>query len=956
MRPLLLSLGLLFVGCAAVGPRFSQSVATSFAQQPMRKLTTASAEIYYPQAHRQTAYRLAGRLEQCLGELRAKVFSKTQRPKVLLYLTSANFNNAYVVPTAVGTPIHSVIPLQWTSDLSNWFEPGIFDVSDVGCHELTHFVQLEQVNGLWFGVNWLFGNILAPNSFVESWFLEGLAQYYEGRLGRETGRPHSAFYRQSFLSGIASRGGELRAGDLNALQRELSPFGGNYLTGLHFVEYLADTHGPEKLWQLVDEQASAVVPPIAVTFRFRRVYGKDLRGLLDDYAATLRTLKALPRPGNQVVLDPDLGSVVRIAGARADGAIATVTVGRDEVTRLSIRERDGSVRWRVSLTEMLPTRRWITSGPGNATGLDFTADGRWLFLFNEDVSPTGEELGQIWRVDARTGEIEVLAEDLLGFGGTVRPDGSAYAFMEVSGDVTRLVELLLPSKERRVLHTFEPGELAATPAYAPDGQRIALARRVGHTYQLFLREPSGDLRPLTDGGHFNYAPRWLDEARLVFARQEEGRLQAWTVELTTGARTRVTDVPYTLIDPSPLGNGELVIGNREAWGWTLDRVALPPSPPAQAFVPADAPPTSAPDVAAVSDEPYRPLEGFFAPTLHAPFGYATPSVSNGRTVWTQTYGLSVEGQDRLAFHSWAANAVFHLPSRNHSFGAGYGNHQLAPWFLAARASYAREGVVRDWVGAVEASRSFWTTPVFFDWTVLDRAVDPRSGPRYRARLTGPGAAFVWSAQERTAYGGLQRGVIFSLGASLYPRAVGSSFDLADGVSELTLAPRLPLLQRHSFVATARARRLFGDPVGMMQLGGQQGVFFLTEPQEGIPGRTLRLPRIAFSEPVRGYEDFSVRASEALLTHLRYRYPFIIDRGTLATAWLLPSFFFRQIDVEGFFSGTYSDHPTVPRMRAAGGSVSARMAIGPVPFSLFYQGAARFDASLPPLHLLGFSLD
>src|SRR5215469_9281651 len=337
-HPVVLAVLLLATGCATLAPRFDQAVTTSFARQPMRKLETARVELYYPEAARDQAMRLIRRLDWCVELLRQKRFSSTERPKVLAYLTTANFDNAYVQPQAGGLPLQMVLAHHFTTEFFNLLEIGTNHVDDVSCHEATYYLNLA------------FGDLLDPNIFTESYFLEGLATYYEGRLDRNTGRPHSPIWRGLFDSGVALRKGEIYPGDLSSAQRELLPFGGNYLVGMHFIEWLARRYGADKLWALIDVQGRSWIPVLGVAFRFMWVYGKGPGELVDEWRESLRHSGPWrERPAAQKVLDPDLGFFARIASA-PDGAMATIAAGRDFAPELRIRNADGSLRFRQALT------------------------------------------------------------------------------------------------------------------------------------------------------------------------------------------------------------------------------------------------------------------------------------------------------------------------------------------------------------------------------------------------------------------------------------------------------------------------------------------------------------------------------------------------------------------------------------------------------------------------------
>ncbi len=940
-------------------PLLPQNVQAAYAKEGARKLETSNAEIYYPASQKAAAERIAARMSGCLDALRQKAKSRATRSKALVYLTDANFNNAYVTGRVLGDPLHTVNPVNLTAELFSWLNMGLVDVGDIACHELAHYVQMEQIEGLWGGVYSITGDLLPIQIFTEAWFLEGLAQYYEGRLGQAVGRPHSALYRAMFESVVATRG-ELHAGDLNLHHRQHLPLSGAYQTGFPFVEWLAQTYGEDKLWELVDVQGHSWASPLMVTLRFQRVYGLDIGDLFERFAAHAKS-KHPPRqrPASQRVLVDNAGFIARIAASAADGAVARIAAGHDEPVSLTVHERDGSTRFSVPLTRFAPGRPWVVADPFTVSGMSFTADGRWLYLMNDDVTADGSQATQLWRVDARTGGVSVLLEGLRAVGGGISPDGARYVFVEISGDVTRLVEIELATGERRALASFEPGWTAQAPAYAPDGRRIAFALRSTVQFDLWLREADGKLVQLTADDRFDYAPKWLDDGRLLFAREHDGRIQAHVYELASRTFRPVSSAPYAVIDPVPIGFGDFAFLNRHAWYWTIDATSISDGPSTTV---AEAPPPAAePDSPAeiVADSPYSPTEGLFFPTLHAPWILAAPLDEKGNA-WATTAGISLLGQDRLAFHRWALNAGYTFPTGDHSVSAEYGNYQLAPWFGALRlardrsTSPADKSEIVHHTGSLSFGRTFWTTPVSFSFVGIER-LDSAG----RTRLFGPGFAFDYAATESTPYGGISRALAFSGGLRLFAKGLGSSLSLLDARAVISGAPHVPGLRRDTLFLSATGRSLRGAPEGLLQVGGipRGAAFFFGRSGAEEPAAGPELPQLLFAESVRGYDDFAVRATSAAVLEAEYGYAFPIDYGWASTLFVLPSLFIRGVDVQVFGSAAFTDNPSAPQMTAAGAAVFLRMAMmQSVPLSLYYQLAARFDFGLGPLHVVGLSVE
>ncbi|MBJ6762458.1 hypothetical protein JGU66_16935 [Myxococcaceae bacterium JPH2] len=1037
-------------GCAYVTPRFPQNIQASFAREEMRKLTTRSLELYYPEPLRASALRVAARLEGCVERLRGDAWSQTPRQRALIYLTSADFNNAYVVPNLPSIPQQMVLPQHMSLELFNLFGLGETDIGDVACHEAVHYVQMQQVDGVWGFINRVTGGVLQPNIFTESWFLEGLATYFEGRLGKDTGRPSSPIWRGWFESMVQETGGHLNPGYLSVEHRAMEPFGGNYLTGMHFVEYLARTYGERKLWELVDEQGSSVVPPLAVTLRFKKVFGKDIGSLFSDYARSLReSLHVRERPDSQQVLVPGVGYFARLATHAGDGATAVVSEGRESIPHLSVYERDGRVRFERALVQLLPGRRWVQASATLVSGMSFSADGAWLFMVGSDLDNEGSSVSKLWKVDARTGDVVRLWGGLEGMGGAVTPDGLGYVFVRVHGDIANLVRLDLETGRQDALTDFTSHVAMGPPALSPDGQRMVFPMGGEAGWDLVLREADGALHWLTRDGQFNYSPKWLDAERVVFLREHEQRLQAHVMTVATRAVSRITDAPFLVMDVAPMGQDTVVFLNRDGTHFTVDHApvtaiaeplaATPPSPsatPPQSATPilperteppavtvltppplpgestaprGDAPattdgvasgptentappalPTDAPQqtpapeplapatsavsvsvldepvqpppeaghiLEVVSDQPYSLLEDFFIPDYRLPYLYTQPS--EGKTDQSRLLGgLALAGQDRLGFHAYALQLTFDTEQNEPGISLAYGNAQLAPLYIQLSASRIRTNAHIDTQATAFATRTFWTTPVTFGLLALRRQFDATdSEPALDTKLIGPEVAVAYFAGSGTAYGGTQRGLGMSLSGGLYPNAFFHTQTMGDVRVGLDgFLGGLPFTGKDNLQLSAVGRALPGAPEGLLEVGGilPGQVFYKNRRSTDESPLPLDLqPGIEFGEYLRGFEDRTFRARNVAIGSAVYRYRFILDHGWASTLFVLPSFFLRQFELEGF--GTAARLDNRRNLSAVGGAATLRFTIGQfVPFAIYYQYAYRFQDKLGNAHLIGLT--
>jgi hypothetical protein len=681
--------------------------------------------------------------------------------------------------------------------------------------------------------------------------------------------------------------------------------------------------------------------------------------------------------------------LARIATDPRRGTIAVVSVGLEEVPMLRVVSPEGAVLAERRLLRMTPDRDWVTASPSTMSGLSFSGDGRFLFVLNDDLIERGDTRAQLWKLDASTLELVQLWTDLgRGQGGSVSADGTRYTFVELPPrGRARIVERELDSGKTTVLYEADPSVGVGAPSWNASHTQLAFSVHDGDGWNLAVLGPDGSTRQLTHDRAFNYAPRWVDDRHLVFARVAGSYLQVHRLDLESGLIEPLSDTPYGIIDPSPVPGGVAVV-NRDGTGWSLDVVsdkakaavatAVEPLP----FEPLAVEPlaveplaideaslepigiTAAPTEATPRHEPppliveedsaYSPLDHLFIPQLRAPgvtFGLASDEAGQPR-LFSSLYA-SLAGRDRLGLHSWAINGRLDVPGLSSLVSVAYRNLQLAPWSLTAQASREGDSDIAYWSGALSVDRTFFTAPLSFG--ARAEVAQPFAAPTQR--YLGPFFSFAWAATESTAYGGVQRHLAFSLDAAGYPRAIGSTRDMLDLRLGVSAAVPLPVSKRHSLLMTLVGRVLPGAPDGSLRVGGLSRGYALMNASGTSPvGPGVFLPG-GLVEGVRGFDDQVVRATAAAIGTARYRYSFIIDRGFLSTFYLFPSIFFRQVDAELFGAAALTDNVEATWARSAGGAVFLRLIMGgAVAFSMYYQFAWRFDFGLPPLHALGFALE
>ncbi len=942
-------------GCAGAPTRFDPSIEAGFVREPMRHIETSHIELYYPAAYQSVAHHIAARLERCASVLRGKPQPDRSSDRLLVYLTLANFNNAYVQAEAAGAPLQMVLPIHSTLEEDNFLLLGTVNEGNTGCHEATHYVQDQQTHGFWWYANIIGGALVEPSQGLERWFTEGLAVWMEGHIDLKTGRPNSPFWNGMYEAAMTTRGNRPRSGDLDLNTRDLYMTGA-YLTSSHFIDYLIRRFGEAKLWQLIDREAGAVVPDIGIALLFKTVYGETLNGLLHDYGDELAAVPMRQRPAAQHVLVPDAGGFARIAVSPADGAIAEISAGYDYPLRLVIRDTAGHIRLNIALTQFLPGRSWVDLSAEGISGMRFSRDGRFLLFVGSSLSVDGDDVSKLYAVETSSGHL-AGSWDLTGYGGDLTPDGG-YVYVDIQGDTENLVRIDLTSSERTRLTNFEGARSVGSPAVSPDGKRIAFALWNGASFDLALRAEDGTLSMLTQDDRTNYAPRWIDDTHLLFLREWQGHWQAHTYDLTSRAIAPVTDAPYVVLDAEPRGTSEVVFLNRDGVHFTIDSAPLSLSGPAawtgtQGVAPPSLPFQANPPLQVLSDRPAFGGERWFVPTLHAPFLEILPPA--GRGPWEVIAGALVSGSDRLGIHNYSLSVSYDTLTQQPSFSASYILAAFAPSLLSLSVSRGVSVGAENREASLSYDRTFWDVPLHIGVVAQQQILrEPAvlQGP-LNALLIGPNASVSYNASETTPYGGVRRSLRLSLSGALYDDQLSPQF-VGDIRPAAGFTVPLPFWARHSFSLDVVGHLVTGPSTYLAAGGFAPGqTLFLGPPVNAPDNPPTSTPSYALSEYIRGYENFAVYTNRALILSADYRAPIIIDRGWTSFLWVLPSVWVSEIDVEAFGTGAILPNGL---MRAVGAAVTLQTVWAQQqPISLMYQFAYRFDDSLPPVHLvsLGF---
>lgn len=157
-------------------------------------LHTSRFEIIISEKYKDQGHHIAKLSERALDQL-SKVYSELPKNKILLVVdhrTNASNGSAshFPYPHII---IYPALPTAYSSigEYNEW-------VYELILHELVHFLTFYPNHGVYRPIQWIFGNLFAPNFILlPSWFHEGLAVSLETHL-TSGGRMRSENYKEMY--------------------------------------------------------------------------------------------------------------------------------------------------------------------------------------------------------------------------------------------------------------------------------------------------------------------------------------------------------------------------------------------------------------------------------------------------------------------------------------------------------------------------------------------------------------------------------------------------------------------------------------------------------------------------------------------------------------------------------------------------------------------------------------
>lgn len=819
-------------------------------------------------------------------------------------------------------------------------------------HELTHTFHLDQVRGIPKVLRWIFGR--APGlgtwqTWSPIWLIEGIGTANESRLtgtGRIGGALPEAILRQAALSGKFPR-----IDQATAFDNEYP--GGNvpYLFGGHFVSWLVEKYGQDKLNAYIEDYAAMPVP-FAVDWSAYRTFGESFSSLWEKWQEDVTTrakaqADAVRAQGLKMgtLLVEGQGLLNRPAFL-PDGWAHYWHAHPDRIRR-HWRVKPGARPEQVSLNT--PAGELVLASDGRIFGARRSGDS--FSLSNTVVEITWPEL-------ERSTLIRSAREP------AVSADASTMVFVRRNGIHTFLMTLDLRTEGAGPERLTDPGEGVdyADPIWLDDDTILVSifegsgpdARRRLWRLSAGTGERIAPLLPESWGGHEIQPTLSPDGRRVVFASDRSGIYDLYVHDLNSGETVQLTRVLGAALEPTFTPDGDAVLYiSWEAEGRALRTIEVPPAAEPQSIPAAAAPdprhepladkparfkPQAEPETEPQGPETYNPL-----PTLVPRFwmpAYVQASNDNLLGAWTANedllrhwfyslsvyYGLDSEeprvfttlGYSRLKIPALLNPLVFGSFSRNLS---SFGTASIGTSKNSIRSVDVFELRESGRIGLASGSPlSIGLVPIDRD---LDLGLSYQVGFEYERRSALDDSLILLAAQAgadprpftgrslsgfftRLSLSEIKRsggaispefGIQMILESDLYHEVLGGDYSTAIFSGDVRGYLPVPFLDHHVLALRVSGGTTQGDRplTRAFVLGGSLGQGLIT-----LSGSRLAL--------LRGYGESAFAGDHVASANAEYRLPLLRPRRG---AWNLP-IYLKTIHLAGFVdAGTAWDEGNDP---------------------------------------------
>ncbi len=767
-------------------------------------------------------------------------------------------------------------------------------------HEYVHILHIDTIGGLADIVNKIVGKIWAPNQIQPRWLIEGIATYQESEQ-TSGGRIRNALFDMELrMDTLAGNKHQLDA--MSSGPRAWPRGNVAYLYGSHFLKYVFDRHGADKLGEMSWAHGSSTLP-YGINRAVLQATGEHFETHYDNWTQHLRDKYALQeeaatrlglRQGRRLTFSAEINTAPQYS---ADGAA------------LIWRHGDG---YREGRFRTMP----VGGNVGQASDYAFIervgdfallSDGSMVIEQNGTYR-TNYSFQDIFLWDRRSDTVRAYTHGQRARSPAVSKDQGSLAFVvNDAGRTSLAVTPMQPMASPRIVWAGDDRyDQVADPTWAPDGKSIAISTwsRGGYRDIAVVDVDSGRASFITRDRALDVNPVFSpDGAYLYFVSDRSGIYNVYAYQLATAELWQVTNVLGGAFMPhvSPDGT-RMAYQGFVGRGYDIFEIDLEPTRfvPALPYVddrpePADVDAdVDAGTVLATAPRPYRAIE-----TL-APRTYDVELLSNS---FGDAINISTDGSDVAGLHSYSLGATVGLDRAGINMGASYGFSGWWPFLRAAvsRDSSRRGGLIIDGVNTAytqdryrlstsgdvtllssDIGRARLGVSYDLDWfRIVDDvrgAPDPNQqltrGPEDNVRFAALSLRWSYSnAQGNTYTIGGQSGNSLSASLRLDHPVLGSS------VRAMSLFYRWDAFAKLPWADTASLSIGLAGGIRVTDQGNAGSFVLGGVPDQDVVQAIIESVRFSSSGYLRGYRPGTVIGSQYHLANIEYRQQlWEIERG------------------------------------------------------------------------------
>ncbi len=421
-----------------------------------------------------------------------------------------------------------------------------------------------------------------------AWLAEGTAQYQRAGLHYDAWDAH----RDMFLRMRVLAGQEMSLDEMGGFYSHTSLLReGVYNHGYAFTRYLAQTYGEDVLRRISEalSRPGAWNVQAAIKAATGRsggaVYDDWMGRLREGYAAGARAIRAAEVGGELVEAEGFQNFYPRLS---PDGArLAYVSNRGEDYSRVALYVRDLATGETARLDEgddAAPAAAYTCSMGHRlqrsvSGGIAWRPDGAALAYALTKDTKYGYYYDDLYEIDLATRRKTRLTTHLRASSPAYAPDGERIAFVRQHDGTTNLYVLHRADGRYEAVTRFQDGGQVSDPAWRPDGAYIYFARSARRGRDLYRVRPDGSgLEAVRATESDERSPAFSpDGAALYYASDQSGifNLYRLPTDRPEAAPEQLTNVVGGAFMPDAGPGGRLAFARFESEGYKIALLARP---------------------------------------------------------------------------------------------------------------------------------------------------------------------------------------------------------------------------------------------------------------------------------------------------------------------------------------------------------------------------------------------